>query len=477
MLSALNMEKKVTDGVKKYNLLESGDKVLVAVSGGPDSVCLLHLLTKMSQELNFKIQVFHLDHQVRGEGSRQDAEYVKELSASLGVDCFGASFDVPRYKKVTGLSFQEAARRVRLKLLARTAEKAKVNKIAVGHNADDQAETVIMNILRGAGLDGLTGMESLSPFPGETEALIIRPLLEVYREEIEYYCKANKLDYRTDPSNLEPVYLRNKIRLEFLPYIEKNYNPAFKEVFLQMIKSLSRDKSFLTEQADIAYDKLAVEKSGKSIFLDINKLLKYHEAVQTRILRKSLERLEGSLKTIGSKHIASILKLIQGKDPHGSISLPRGIEVSKSYGCLVVKRTRKQKKRKLKGKRQLNIPGKTHISELNLVMEVRQELKDKLSWPPDPRREAYLDYEKVNFPLYVFLRWPGAKFKPLGMEGTKKLKDFLIDEKVPLDERDEIPLVTEKNGEILWVVGKRVAHPYRVTEETSKVIVLKASYL
>ncbi len=314
-------------------------------------------------------------------------------------------------------------------------------------------------------------MDYHSSFPGRTRALLIRPLLEVSREEIEFYCKERKINFRTDPSNLKPVYLRNKIRLELIPYLETNYNPALKKVLFQMSRRLSRDNRYLLKETENIYPRLVQEESADKNILKISKIIECDEAIQFRLIRKGLERLKGDLKSIEAKHVDDILKLSKSREAHGSISLPGGLTAKKSYDFLELRRASPKKFNKFTRKI-LNIPGKTYVPELNLEIEGELKERDNLSWPPDPEREACLDYEKLTFPLHLSLRWPGAKFRPLGMKGTKKLKDFFMDEKIPQEERNKIPLVLSKN-EIVWVAGHRIAHPFRLTQNSKKVLVLR----
>lgn len=472
------LEEKVEKTVREHNLLQKGDRVLAAVSGGPDSVCLLHLLNLLAASFEIEIFVFHLNHLTRGEESREDAKFVQDLSSRLGLPFYYKTFDVLRYHRMAGLSFQEAARKARLKKAGEVADKIQANKIALGHNADDQAETVVMRILRGAGLEGLSGMEFKAPFPGRGGVFLIRPLMEVFRVDIESYCQQKEINYRIDPTNLKPLYLRNKVRLELIPYIEDNYNPAFKEGLLQVAKNLSRENDYLRKQAEDIYSKIVKGKPGKRLYINLRELENYHEALQLRVIRKGLKSLRGDLKTIEAKHLEGILKLAREKGGHSSLNLPRGIRAVRSYNFLEITSDLKEKEVKegetlsLKEGVPLNIPGKTYVSQLGLVIEGKREKRDRLPWPPDPKREAYLDYDQVNLPLYLTLRWPGARFSPLGMGGRKKLKDFFMDEKISLKERSRVPLIIS-DGDILWVVGKRIGHPYRVTDNTREVLVLR----
>ncbi len=455
------------------NLLLEGDRVLVAVSGGPDSVCLLHILNNLSGPLNFNLFVFHLDHQVRGESSRQESQFVKELAEKLGIPYFIESFNVPRYRRITGLSLQEAARKVRLRFLARTAERIIASKVALGHNSDDQVETILMRLLRGAGAGGLAAMSLLDDFPGKEGIFIIRPLLEASRQEIERYCLENNLSYCIDPSNLKTVYRRNKIRLELIPYLEEHYNPGIKEVLLNMSKSLARDNSFMEQQAGLVFSDVLLEDTLDRVVLEGSHIMKFHPALQWRIIRMALERLKGNLAAVEYRHLEAILEMLVRGGPHGSLNLPGELIIKKSYSRLIFLKGMEEKEQILLEKVLIQVPGITAVPELTLKIQTEIRKRDELPWPPDPKEEAYLDYDRVMQPLYLTLRWPGARFKPLGLNGTKKVKDFLIDQKVPLEERDKTPLILS-GTDILWIVGIRVSHLYRLTEKTQRVLVLRA---
>ncbi len=468
------MENTLVNLIKSHNILEEGDRVLAAVSGGPDSVCMLHVLKELSILLNLELFVFHLDHQVRGEESREDAEFVKAMAERMEIPSFIYSFDVPRYRRITGLSLQEAARRVRLRLMARTAEKIKASKAALGHNSDDQVETILMRMIRGSGPEGLTGMSMVNKFPvsGDSGTLIIRPLLEISRNQIEMYCRENNLSYRRDPSNERTLYQRNKIRLELIPHLQQHYNPQIKEALLNMSRSLDRENRFMEEQAHLVFLQLMLEESTGRIILEGSRLTKLHPALQSRIFRMALSRIKGNLRAVEYKHIESIYRLLHEGGPHASLSLPGGIIVQKRYQQLQFLRGLKKITKRIRDKVLVQVPGITRVPELELVLQAEVLEKKKLPWPPDSEREAYLDYDQIKFPLFLSLRWPGARFRPLGLIGSKKVKDFLIDEKVPREERDKIPLILSGEN-ILWVVGKRISHPYRVTEKTRRVLVLK----
>lgn len=459
--------------VEKYNLLDKGDRLLVAVSGGPDSVCLLDLLMSLASLLDLRLEVFHLDHQARGEHSRQDAEFVKNLAAQRDIPGHILTFDVPRYQRMAGISFQEAARRARLRFLARVAEKIQADKIAMGHNAGDQGETILMRLLRGAGLEGLAGMAPVGDFPERTRAKVIRPLLEVSREDIQGYCREKKLSYRQDCSNLKTKYLRNKVRLELIPYLEHNYNPNIKGGLSQVARILSRDNSFMKEQARQAYQKMVQEEGREQVVLDIRDLSSRHEALQVRILRSGLNKLaNGRYLSAESTHYQSILDFIRRGKYQGHLGLPGNIYVYKTYAWLVLRRGPREERPGTIKKSLLQVPGDTHIPGLGLVIRASLSPVGELARPLDDPREAYLDYESLPLPLHICSRWPGARFSPLGMEGTRKIKDFFIDQRVPREERDRVPLVTGENGEIVWVAGKRIAHPYRITSGTGKVLIL-----
>jgi tRNA(Ile)-lysidine synthase len=305
--------------------LVSGEKLLlVGVSGGPDSVCLLHLLVKLKERLGIGLHVAHLNHMLRGMESEADARYVSEIAERLGIGVTLEQRDVKSYQSEHCLSLEEAAREVRYQFFAEVAGSMGTDRIALGHTADDQAETILMRLVRGSGVYGLQGMQPLTQWESlaDTRMTVVRPLLEVSRGEVEIYCQQHDLKPRRDSSNLSSSYFRNRIRNELMPLLQ-SYNPRINEALLRTAGSLTVDFSFLEQQVSQIWDK-AVKEEGETIILNSKELIPLHPALQRYLLREAVRRLLGNLKDIEWRHIESMvaaLSMRAGK----RLNLPRGL--------------------------------------------------------------------------------------------------------------------------------------------------------
>lgn len=307
---------KLKDTIGRYKLIDRGDLVLVAVSGGADSVCLLYLLQALSRVLGFKLQIAHLDHMLR-KGSKKDAEFVKCLGVKLGIPVVTGKINVRGLAKKGSL--EEIARNARLEFLLKVAKGIKADKIALAHNLDDQAETVLMRILRGTGLYGLAGIIPKRKLYGFT---VIRPLIRVQRREIEAFLKRKRIKPRIDKTNFQDVYFRNKLRNKLIPLLKEQYNPRIKDVLSNMAESIAFDYDYLNRQAL----RLA---EGKHNRIDIAKFLKLHPAMQRLILRLNISRLQGSTRRITFAHVKEIEDLIANRPVNSIVDLPKGIVVLK----------------------------------------------------------------------------------------------------------------------------------------------------
>ncbi|MDD4980583.1 MAG: tRNA lysidine(34) synthetase TilS [Candidatus Omnitrophica bacterium] len=313
---------KVKDTIKRYNLIAKGDRVLVGVSGGPDSLALLYLLNDLKRALDLKLHIAHLDHCLR-EDSRGDRIFVEGLARKLKLPVTTAGINVRQLAKRGG-SLEEIARNARLGFLFKAAKDTKSAKIALGHNLDDQAETVLMRILRGAGLYGLSGISPKRKIRGYE---IIRPLIETRRSEIEAYLKKKKIKPRIDKSNLEDIYFRNKIRNRLLPLLEKEYNRNIREVLSNMAQSLGCDYDYLLRCAE---RRIKGSRSG----LNLRRLKKLHPALQRLMLRMSIAKVKGDTRRITFQHIKEIEDLIYNRPVHSIVDLPKGVSVVKSKSYL-----------------------------------------------------------------------------------------------------------------------------------------------
>jgi len=451
------------EGVKRFisanNMIEDGEMVVAAISGGPDSLSLLYALYYLRGELHFTLHVAHLDHKFRGVESAEDALFVKEHACTLGLAITLEEVDVPRLANESKLSDETAARKARYEFYERVAAEVGASKIALGHNADDQAETVLMRLLRGAGSHGLSGI------PRIREGKYIRPLLSTPRSKIEGFLSDFNLSPRQDASNEKPIYLRNKIRLELLPLLESEYNPSIKRVLNRTAEILRSEDDFLDGMARESLNDCMINQQNGLIEIDIAKLKKYDIALQRRILRHGIADVIGGVRDIGFERIESILFLISSDQPNNSLSLPHNLNITKSYDKLAICK-RLYADESAFFEYELNVPGKTRLSELNATVVIELDVNSEIK--PKDRFQETFDFDKIAQPLLqIRNRRNGDRFQPLGMCGTKKLKDFFIDEKVPLKLRDRIPILV--NGDdILWVVGYRISDKFKITSSTKR---------
>ena len=436
---------------------------MVAVSGGADSLCLLHILRRLVPRLQLELVAAHLNHGFRPE-SAGEAEKVRQLAAAWSIPFESAAISVPEFMDGQKLSAEEAARIVRYRFLLETAKKHGSGKIALGHQSDDQAETVLFHLLRGTGPDGLAGM---LPRRDLGSVQLVRPLLGVARREIEQYCRVHGLEPACDSSNFQTVYTRNRIRLELIPHLEERYNPRIKESLSRLASLAAADRKYLQEAAGRIFKSLAVNR-GDSLILDRRVLAALPEALQGRVARQALEFcLSG--KKIGWRQVQQILKLA-GPGPARKVDLPGGVRLYRSYGKLYITAEPPVREPAIKS-RVLQIPGDTILPDGSHIIRARLEDPADLAWPPPPER-ACLDFNSIPGPLVLRSRRPGERFHPHGAAGKKKLKDFFIDQKVPLHRRAHYPLVAA-GEEIVWGVGLRIAHPYRITGDTEQALVLE----
>lgn len=316
---------KFRDTIDRYKLINRQDKILVAVSGGPDSVAMLYLLSSLKKELGLSLHIAHLDHMLRRESSG-DRLFVEGLAGRLGLAVTSAQINIK--KMVPAGSLEEAARDARLNFLFKAAKKIKADKIALGHNLDDQAETVLMRLLRGSGLYGLAGILPKREISGFQ---VIRPLIEIKRAEIEAFLKKKKIAARVDLSNAQDIYFRNKIRHNLLPLLEREYSGNIRNILSNTAKSIAYDYDYLTKAAGLAQKKL-----GRRINLE--KFLRLHPAMQRMVLRLSIAALKGNMRRIGFRHILEIEDLISSRPVNSVVDLPGEISAVKKGECFFFRR-------------------------------------------------------------------------------------------------------------------------------------------
>ena len=456
---------KVYNTIRKYDLVEAGEGIVTGVSGGPDSVCLLHVLHSLVHQLDIRIFAVHINHMLRGDESLQDEEYVGELCRKLDIPLFVSKQDVKGFSERMGISLEEAGRDIRYSLFEKFAAETGASKIAVAHNKNDQAETVLMNMIRGSGLDGLKGMDYKS-------GKVIRPLLDTKREDIEFYCEMHSLSPRTDRSNLEEVYTRNRIRLNLIPGIDRLFDINTVDILSRMASVLKADHDFIEKSSLEQFDKFARHGEDGTVSIHIRDILGIHPALAGRVLRHAIKLVKGNLKGIESVHIESIMNLCLSGRTGLRVVLPQGITAARSYELLRIG-NKEEAKSHTSYDIPVNIPGITRIEELGSSVEASiQKSPDIIVDCSNIRYNSlvqYFDYDKLKSGINIRNRRDGDIFKPLKSTGTKKLKEYFIDKKVPRDERDGIPLIASAR-EIVWIIGHKTSDKFKVTENTKTVL-------
>lgn len=466
----MDLLSQVWQTIAQYAIFNPGDKVVVGVSGGPDSLCLLHLLHRLQEELGITLHVAHLHHALRGEEADEDARFVERVATSWGLPSTVEKRDVPAYAEREKLAIEEAARQVRYTFLAEVATRVGASSVAVGHNADDQVETIIMHWLRGAGTAGLRGMLPVQrwPLPG-IDLRLVRPLLEIPREEIEAYCQENGLRPRFDRSNLDTTYYRNRIRHELLPLLEE-YNPNIREVIRRAAFIIADDHDYLISQGQRAWEKVVREKEGTLVF-DLKAWEKLHPSLQRRLLRRAIHNLRSDLRNIDWVHIEEARRAVGEKPAGTEVTLPRGLSLFRSYDTFVMGDMIPIPEMPLiEEETKIAVPGRTPLPDWELITEVLGEGGKEEALNNQEPWQGYFDLDQVGQDLILRGRKPGDRFQPLGMGGrSKRLREFMIDAKIPHHIRDKVPLVVSPRN-IVWVAGYRIDERARVTERTGRVL-------
>jgi tRNA(Ile)-lysidine synthase len=463
---------KVLDYIRVKKLVSRVERLVVAVSGGPDSVCLLYILAELREELGIALHVAHLDHRLRGKDSAADAAYVAGLARRLGLPATIEARDVNAYRKMNRLSLEEAAREVRYAFLAQVAENVGAIKVAVGHTADDHTETVLMHLLRGSGTRGLRGLMPSSPWPsGAVGLTVVRPLMVLRREETTDYCRRRHLKPRTDTSNLSPRLLRNRVRRYLLPGLRK-YNPRIDEALLRTAAIASDDLDFIDEEVGRYWDKIVREQKG-AVVIAKKGFATLPPALKRYLLRRAVASVLGSLKDIEADHIEDLLGALE-KPAGRVIGLPFGLNFIIEYDRYILSKDTASlcPFPPLEGQTLLNIPGRTSLLGWNIEAEVLAPLDVRTREVKNDAFSAYIDFDRTGGRLSVRSRQQGDRFQPLGMNGVKKLNRFMIDARIPQPWRRHVPVVTSPQ-QIAWVVGYRLDERVKVTGVTRQVLCLK----
>ena len=451
---------KVLSTINKHNLIQKGDKIVLGLSGGPDSVCLLHVLNRLKKDFNIEIYAAHLNHQIRGIEAQKDALYVSKLCEDMGIIFFVKSINVPKYCENEGLSLEEGARKLRYEMFYEIKDKIKANKIAIGHNLNDQAETVMMRIMRGTGLKGLKGIDYIR------DNCIIRPILDVERNEIEEYCEAYNLNPRIDKTNLENIYTRNKIRLDLLPYMKDNFNSNVIESIVRMSNSLKSDNDYIEEEAEAKFREVSNIKEKGFVEINLDDFVCLHDAIKVRVLRNSIKHILGDTNFVDQRHIEDIMSLEDNSKVNKMLTLPRNIFVYRKKDSIILTNEEIVNE---EIEFYYNVPsnGFIKIKELKQIIETQVMSIDRYKSMKLDNSSKGFDFNKVKGGIVIRSRRQGDKIK-LAM-GSKKVKDLFIDLKIPREERCKIPIITDSEG-IICVGDYKISENYKIDENTKEVL-------
>lgn len=455
------MEDKVIAYIRKNKLIESGDKVLVALSGGPDSVCLLNILCKVKDEFNITLGAAHINHMLRGDDSDKDEEYVIELCNKMEIPSYIKKVDINTYSDENKMSSEMAGRKVRYDFFEEIMMKYNYNKIATAHNANDQAETIIFRLIRGSGLEGLGGIKTYR------DNKIIRPILCLNRDEVEEYIKKENLNPRIDKTNFEKIYNRNKIRLDILPYIKEHFNEDIIQTLNRTAELLQKDNEFLESESLKVYQKYCIEYD--KYFIIKKDAFTNHDAIVSRMLRKALIRYSNQNYDFEMKHIYEIMDLARKKTGK-IIDLPKNIFVENIYGDIYIKNKLSQKKinsNKIKlNKRDID---NQKIDFQDFFIQFTVMKNDKNINLKENEFIKYFEFDKIENEIILKTREDGDKLVPLGMKGNKKVKDIFINMKIPKDLRNSIPILCFDN-KIAWIIGIRTSEEYKISNNSKNIL-------
>ena len=454
--------------ISQHVLITGGDKVIVGVSGGPDSLTLLHVLCALRDELQFTLHVAHLNHELRAADSQADADFVAAVAREWKLDATIESRDVNALAQAQHLSIEEAARHARYAFLAEVAQQQGASVVAVAHNRDDQVETVLMHWLRGSGLAGLRGMNYTAPITNYklqiTKVKVIRPLLDVTRAEIEEYVQANGLTPRQDKSNLDTTFFRNRLRHEVLPYLE-SLNPNLRDVLYHSALSIADDYDFLEAEIESEFSKVAHEQDGAIIF-SREAWRALHPTVQRGTLRTAVHRLRGNLRDLNWVHVEEARRIALEKDAGAQATLPNGLMLIVGYDDFIIADAERDvplPDLPLLNVDELILPenGATILPGTNWVIETR--VNNAKPVETTDQWTATFDFAMCRGEKKLRRRRAGDRFQPAGMNGhSRSLHEFMIDEKIPHALRDLLPLLVV-DDRIAWVCGWRVDERVRVT--------------
>lgn len=448
------MLKKVENFCLMHNLIKNNECLLIACSGGPDSIALADIFRQLSNKYKLKIHIAHAEHGIRKDSSLADAKYVENYCKKYNLPFHLQHLNVPEFAQKQKLSTETAARFLRYQFLRNTAKNIGAKKILTAHHLNDQAETMLQHLMRGAGMDGLSGMKIINKD-------IIRPFLCVYREEIEAYCERNNLQPRFDETNTSLDYERNKIRWELLPQMQK-YNPQVIEAICRSASIIAEENDFFKSHVQKVYNSLCTFDNN-IVILSIAQLKNEHSAVRKALYRLILHKIYGSLDNISFLHIDKIDRFIYNGHTGSILQLPHDLRVSINYDKLKIFKVNKEGNSQSLEEYSISVDINSSVSLPNgNILSINQTKLTSVSG----RNDCLIDADKISGKLFIRNRRNGDKIIPKGMQGSKKLKDIFIDKKIPANQRNNIALLCDEKG-IIWIAGIQQNAEY-VPDKNSK---------
>jgi tRNA(Ile)-lysidine synthase len=456
----MNLQDKVRHTIRRHRMIEPGTTVVVGVSGGPDSVGLLHVLAAMRGELSFQMVAAHLDHALR-PSSAAEADFVRNLAEQLGIVTHVRREDVAKQARFHGISVEEAGRRIRYDFFEHVRTKADAHAIATAHHRDDVVETFLLRIFRGSSMTGLRG---ILPVRGH----IVRPFIDVARVEILAFLQHEAIDFIQDATNLESTTDRNFVRNRLVPLVTERF-PGFAESVKRTMELIAEEEAILEPTADALYHE-AILPCAQGLSLDVEKLCQAPRVIAARSLRKALYELSGPETRWKRIHIEALLKVLRGNNPSAQLDLPRGLKALREYGALLLTAQPPDHVPKA-----LNIvvnrPGRVTTGAAALEFAVLEASEAELPETGETERACF-DADRVPFPLAVRTPQPGDRIEPWGMAGSTKLKKLFIDLRIPRARRGDL-LVVVKDNAILWIPGIRRSKIAPVEPETRRILEIR----
>jgi tRNA(Ile)-lysidine synthase len=478
-MPAADLLKTLETEIVAEKLFPPEARVVVGVSGGPDSMALLHALVTLNEPSGWRLDlhIAHLNHRLRGEEAEADAAFVQAAADGYGLPCTIEAEDVAALAQAQQVSVEEAARDRRYRFFERVCQRTGAGYVALGHQADDNVETILQRILRGTGLRGLAGIPQVRRLRPDSEIQIVRPLLRHSRQVILEFNSTHAVPYREDVTNATNEPLRNRLRNAVLPLLAEQVNPQVREALLRLAEQARWMNEYVDETAQASFQPLIIERTDQELSLNVAALARKSRIVQAELVRRAIAAFELGEQDISFAHLSLVVDLLADKASGKQLHLPGGMTVSKIYNRLVFAVPTEQPRETLAAEIVIHVPGRTALPRHGLELTSRLvALPAKEAAAALRARhpgEEWLDYEAVHPPLIVRQRRTGDRFWPLGAPGSKKVSDFLIDAKVEPAERGRLAILCDRLGPV-WLIGYRIDERVKLTRQTRRVLKVRA---